>query len=268
MERFRYSKSMGQNFLIDPNIPAKIVKRSGIDRSCSVLEIGPGAGVLTKELCAVAGHVTAVELDKRLVPVLKNILEDFTNVKIIQGDILKLDIKDLMYDTPSDLSYHVCANLPYNITTPVLTVLIEAKIFQSIVVMVQKEVALRICAKPGTPEYSAFTVYTNYFAKPEILFDVPPECFKPRPKVTSSVVRMVTQAGRLQDPKNETAFFRVVRAAFNQRRKTLVNALSTAFNETHSKEEITGIVSKCGLDPRVRGEVLSIDEFIKLTSLL
>jgi len=259
---------MGQNFLIDPNIPVKIVKRSGFDGTCGVLEVGPGIGALTKELCAVAGHVTAVELDARLVPVLERDFANSKNVKIVHGDILKLDIKDLMNDTMKDLTYHVCANIPYNITSPVITILIEAKLFKSIVVMVQKEVAQRICAKPGTPEYGAFTVFTNYFTAPEILFDVSPECFKPRPKVTSSVIRMITQPGRLPDLKSEKEFFRVVRAAFNQRRKTLVNALSAAYKETYSKEEIADIVIKCGFDPRVRGEVLSTGDFMKLTSLL
>jgi len=257
---------MGQNFLTDPNIPVKIVKKSGIDKSCNVLEVGPGIGALTGELCRSAGHVTAVELDKRLVPLLESIFTEYDNISIVQGDILKTDIGELMESTTSGLTNHVCANLPYNITTPAITAFIDSKIFKSITVMVQKEVALRICAKPGSPEYGAFTVYTNYHTSPEILFDVKPECFTPRPNVTSSVVKMMTRTGALPDKERETIFFRVVRAAFNQRRKKLINALHSVFIKTHSKDEIAAIVMKCGFDPNVRGEVLSTEDFIKLSS--
>ena len=268
------SKSMGQNFLVDASIPAKIVRESGIDKSCGVLEVGPGMGALTSELCKAASYVTAVELDKRLVPILCRIFSEQENVSIVQGDILRLNIREVINDTmngsrtpePSTCSYHVCANLPYNITTPAITAFIDSGIFSSITVMVQKEVAQRICAKPGTPEYGAFSVYANYHTKPEIRFDVPPECFVPRPKVTSSVVKMKTRAQRLLDSKDEKAFFRVVRAAFGQRRKTLVNALYAVFEKTHSKEEITKIVEKFGFDVRVRGEVLGIEDFAKLST--
>jgi len=265
---FRFSKSMGQNFLVDPNIPEKIVKRSGLDKMCGVLEVGPGIGALTLELSKAAGHVTAVELDKRLVPLLKNIFKDKTGVSIVQGDILKIDIKSLIEDTMNGFFYHVCANLPYNITTPALTAFIESKMFKTITVMIQKEVALRICAKPGSKEYGAFTVYTNYHTSPEILFDVPPECFMPRPKVTSSVIRMEIKPDRLTNKENEEVFFRVVRAAFNQRRKTLVNAMFSSFSETHSKEKIIEIIEANGFDAKVRGEQLSLDDFIKLSSYI
>jgi len=265
---FKFSKSMGQNFLVDANIPRKIVQQSNVDKSCGVLEVGPGIGALTSELCAVAGHVTAVELDKRLVPILHNIFSDQENVSIIQGDILKLDIKETVNETMPGLSHHVCANLPYNITTPAITAFIDANVFKSITVMVQREVALRMCAKPGTSEYGAFSVYINYHTKPEILFNVPPECFMPRPKVTSSIVRMEVRAERLLDSEKEKMFFRVVRAAFGQRRKTLVNALYSVFDKTHSKEDISKIVAECGFDVRIRGEVLSIDDFIKLSAML
>ena len=263
---FRFSKAMGQNFLVDPNITEKIIKQSGVDTSSGVLEIGPGIGALTMELSKAAGHVTAVELDKRLVPILRGMFADNEKVSIIQGDILNIDIKSLIDETMGGLIYHVCANLPYNITTPALTALIEAKVFKTITIMIQKEVALRICAKPGSKEYGAFTVYTNCHATPEILFDVPPECFVPRPKVTSSVVRMKIKANLLPDKEHEEVFFRVVRAAFNQRRKTLVNAIHSAFSETHSKDKITEIVEDCGFDARVRGEMLSIEDFIRLSS--
>jgi len=260
------SKSMGQNFLIDANIPEKIVKLSGIDKSCGVLEVGPGLGALTFELNRAAGHVTAVELDARLIPVLQATFAEQPNVSIVQGDILKLDIKKLIDDTMPGLNHHVCANLPYNITTPAIAAFIESAAFTSITVMVQKEVALRICAKPGSPDYGAFSVYTNYHAVPEILFDVSPESFTPRPKVVSSVIRMNKRAERLLDTEDEKTCFKVVRAAFGQRRKTLVNALHAVFGEIHSKEAIAAIVTNCGLDARVRGEVLSVEEFVKLSS--
>jgi len=194
--------------------------------------------------------------------------KDDKNISIVQGDILKTDIKKLADDTMSGLTYHVCANLPYNITTPAITAFIESRSFRSITVMIQKEVALRICAKSGSSDYGAFTVYANYHTTPEILFDVPPECFTPRPKVTSSVIKLKTQDKNLLDKESETAFFRVVRAAFSQRRKTLVNALHSVFDKSYSKEEITHFVEKCGFDIRIRGEVLSIDDFIKLSSFI
>jgi len=262
---FKSSKSMGQNFLVDPNIPEKIVKLSGIDNSCGVLEVGPGVGALTKVLCQYAGHVTAVELDKRLIPILTGMFSSKKNVSIIQGDILKTDIRKLCEETMSGIDHHVCANLPYNITTPAISAFIESGVFKSITLMLQKEVAHRICAKPGTSEYGAFTIYSNYHTVPGILFDVFPESFIPRPNVTSTVVRMNIRTDKLLDKKSEEIFFCIVRAAFNQRRKTLANALSSAFSETRTKADITEIVEKCGFDARIRGEVLGIDDFINLS---
>jgi len=260
------SKSMGQNFLIDANVPEKIANLSGIDSTCGVLEVGPGLGALTMALCRAAGHVTAVELDAKLMPILHDIFKGHSNVDLVQGNILKLDIRELLAEKMPGLTHHVCANLPYNITTPAITTFIETGLFETITVMVQKEVAGRICAKPGSPEYGAFTVYTNYHTEPEKLFDVPPECFTPRPKVTSSVVKMRTRQKRLLSTEDEKTYFRVVRAAFGQRRKTLVNALNAAFNETHSKEAIAEIVTNCGFDARIRGEKLSVEEFAKLSA--
>jgi len=260
------SKKMGQNFVIDANIPEKLVRLSGLDKSCGVLEIGAGLGALTLHLSKAADHVTAVELDSRLIPILREALGDCSNVDLLQGDILKLDIGKLAAETMRGTNRHVCANLPYNITTPALTRLIDADVFESVTVMVQKEVAMRICAKPGSPDYGAFSVYINYHTEPEILFDVPPECFMPRPQVTSSVVRMMIRKERLLSGEDENLFFRVVRAAFGQRRKTLVNAVFAVFGSTHSKEAITGIVESCGFDARVRGEALNVAEFIRLSS--
>jgi len=265
---FKFSKSMGQNFLVDANIPEKIVSQSGIDESCGVLEVGPGLGALTSALSRAAGFVTSVELDKRLVPILIDNFSEHPNVKIVRGDILKLDIKELIDENMNGLEHHVCANLPYNITTPVITAFIESDAFKSITVMVQKEVAQRICAKPGSPEYGAFTVYINYHSVPKILFNVSPECFTPRPKVTSSVVKMEIMTGRISDKEEEMFFFRVVRAAFGQRRKTLVNALYSEFNNLYSKYEIAEIIENCGFDNRVRGEMLSINDFINLSSYI
>ena len=265
---FKFSKSMGQNFLIDANIPRKIVRQSMLDKSCGVLEVGPGIGALTSELCSVAGHVTAVELDKRLIPILHNIFNDHENVSIVQGDILKLNLNETVEKTMPGFTYHVCANLPYNITTPAITTFIDSSIFKTITVMVQREVALRICAEAGTSDYGAFSVYANYHTKPEILFNVPPECFMPRPKVMSSIIRMEMRDTKLLDSESEKRFFRVVKAAFGQRRKTLVNAIYSVFEKTHSKDEIAEIVTACGFDVRVRGEVLGIDDFIKLSRAL
>ena len=284
--KLKPQKALGQNFLIDKNIPDKIVKLSGIDKSCVVLEIGPGLGALTVPLAKAAKHVTTVELDKFLFSELKEILTAYQNVTLLQGDILKLDVSKLIKETlyadgqhadhlhadhlHADHLHaetlHVCANLPYNITTPVITKLIETGKFDFITVMIQKEVAQRICAKPGTAEYGAFTVFANYHTTPQILFDVPPECFNPRPKVTSTVVKMALCKERLLEPEDEKLFFRVVRAAFGQRRKTLVNALHAVFESTHSKDDITKVITNCGFDAKIRGEKLDIEEFIKLSN--
>jgi len=267
-EKIKLIKSMGQNFLIDPNISVKIVSRSGIDGSSGVLEVGPGAGALTKELVKTAKHVTAVELDKRLIPSLTDMFSGFDNIDIIRGDILKLDIAEIINERMPGLIYHVCANLPYNITTPAITAFIKAGIFNTVTVMVQKEVALRICAKPGTSQYGAFTVFANYHSKPEILFDVSPECFTPRPKITSSVINMVIRKEKPLTDNEERVFFRIVRAAFEQRRKTLVNSLHASFSGVPSKEKLTEIIAACGFDTRIRGEALNIEEFILLTENL
>ena len=261
---FKFSKALGQNFLIASWVPEQIARECLADEDSGVLEIGPGVGCLTKELSAVSGKVCAVELDKRLPDVLAESLYDCDNVEIICGDILKLDISDLVSSRFSGLTPRVCANLPYNITTPVLSKLIDSGCFESITVMIQREVAQRICALPGTPEYGAFSVYVNYYTEPEILFDVPPDCFLPRPKVTSSVIRMVKRSSPPAEVSDEKLFFRVVKAAFSQRRKTLLNALSSSFSNI-KKEDLGKIIEECGFDIRIRGEVLSIEEFAALT---
>ena len=260
------SRMKGQNFLIDANIPEKIVRLSGLNESCGVIEVGPGLGALTAALSRTAGYVTAVEIDGQLIPVLSDLFRERKNVCLVRGDILKIDLRELANEKMPGLTYHICANLPYNITSPAITGFIQAEIFKTITVMVQREVARRICAEPKTPEYGAFTVYTNYHTKPQILFDVPPECFMPRPKICSSVLKMETRTERLADAADEEVFFRVVRAAFSQRRKTLVNALFSVFGNSYDKQEIIGILESCGLTSLVRGETLDIEKFIDIAA--
>lgn len=264
---FHFSKALGQNFLIAPWVPQRIAEESGVNKKSGVLEIGPGVGCLTMQLSLRAGRVAAVELDKRLLPVLSETLAEYGNVDIINGDIMKLDLASVVSEKFSGLSPAVCANLPYNITSPVLTRLIDSGLFSDITVMIQKEVAQRICARPGTADYGAFSVYANFHAVPEILFDVSPACFEPQPKVTSSVIKLHM---REKPPAecNESLFFKIVRASFAQRRKTLLNGLSSAFGSELSKDELAEAIVSCGLDARVRGETMGIEEFARLTDEL
>lgn len=218
---FRFSKSKGQNFLIAPWVPQRIAEESGVDGSCGVLEVGPGIGPLTQQLCLRAGRVAAVEVDRTLAPILAETLGEFSNLHILWQDILKVDIPALVQAELPGLRPMACANLPYYITSPVLTALLEARCFSSVTVMVQKEVAQRMAAAPGSRDYSAFTVFCNYYAQPELLFDVPPSCFLPQPKVTSSVIRLNVRQAPPYPVADEELFFRVVRASFAQRRKQL-----------------------------------------------
>ena len=266
---FRFSKSMGQNFLIEDWVPRRIARECGADRSCGVLEIGPGIGCLTKELCAVAGRVVSVELDRALLPVLGETLAGEENFTLVPGDILKLDIPALVQEHFRGLRPMVCANLPYNITTPVLRALVEAKRFEAITVMVQREAALRLAAKPGTGDYGALSVYMQYHTQPEILFDVPPECFLPAPKVTSSVIRcQVRREPAVRPACGEEFFFRTVKAAFVLRRKTLCNSLCTAFGSPLGKDGVAAAITRCGLSPTVRGEALGMEDFAALADCL
>jgi 16S rRNA (adenine1518-N6/adenine1519-N6)-dimethyltransferase len=265
---FRFSKSMGQNFLIDGSIPERIASGAGIDGAFGVLEIGPGIGALTSALSRRAGKVLAVELDHRLLPLLRETLADFPNVAVKSGDIMKLDIGQTVREELSGLRYAVCANLPYNITTPVLTALIEAGIFETITVMVQREVALRMCAAPGTADYGAFSVYIRYHSEPDILFDVSPVSFVPQPKVTSSVITLKIRTSPPPGVDDEAMFFRVVRASFAQRRKTLVNSLESALGGKLSKEDLKQLVSDCGFNPMTRGETQDIAGFAAIARRL
>ena len=264
---FRFSKAMGQNFLIASWVPERIALEAGIDEGTGVLEVGPGVGCLTHELAQYAGRVLAVELDERLRPVLRETLADCENAEVIFGDVLKQDLPALVKEHFPGLRPVVCANLPYNVTSPLLTAFLEAGCFETVTVMIQREVARRLCAKPGTADYGAFTVFTQWHAEPEIPFDVSPGCFLPAPKVTSSVVRLTVRKAPPVEVISEKRFFAVVRAAFNQRRKTLLNALSSGLNG-FTKEQIAQAISDCGLDEKVRGETLGIAEFARLSDRL
>ena len=261
---FRTSKSKGQNFLIQSWVPREIVEAAGIDETCGVLEVGPGVGPLTQSLCENAGKVVAVEVDTSLRPILRETLSGWDNYTLIFGDILKTDIPTLVKDSFPGLRPMACANLPYYITSPVLSALLEAKCFEAVTVMVQKEVARRICPSPGTGDYSAFSLFCQFYAEPEILFDVPPDCFFPAPKVTSSVITLRCRTAPPCHIADEALFFRVVRASFSQRRKTLVNGLASGFPQL-SKAELTQCILDAGFPEKLRGETLDIPGFAKIT---
>ena len=264
---FRFSKALGQNFIIDPAVPYEMARLSGADAGTGVLEIGPGIGPLTQELCRVSGKVSSVELDKALYPVLAETMAEFDNFHLIGGDIMKLDIPALVREEFPSLRPIVCANLPYNITSPVLTALVKAKCFTSITVLVQKEVAERIAAKPGTADYGAFSLFMQFYTEPQKCFDVPGSSFVPPPKVTSSVLHCkVAEQPRVQ-VMSEEHFHRTVRAAFALRRKTLINSLQTGFSQL-SKEQLAEAVRSVGFAENVRGEQLSLDEFARLSDAL
>ena len=264
---FRFSKSMGQNFLIQSWVPEDIAHASGAAPGKGVLEVGPGIGPLTHQLALRADKVVSVELDKALYPILAETMAEHSNFELVSGDILKVDIPALVREKFDGLDAIACANLPYNITTPAITALLEAGCFSAVTVMIQREVARRICAAPGTADYGAFSLYCQYHANCELLFDVPPECFIPAPKVTSSVLRMVPRPApaEVDDPEH---FFKVVKAAFAQRRKTLLNGLTTAFGSRLSKEDLADVLSVCGLPADIRGERLGIPEFARLSKEL
>ena len=260
---FRFSKSMGQNFLTAAWVPEDIAEAAEIDERTGVLEVGPGIGCLTEQLSMRAGRVLAVELDKALKPVLEETLSGRDNVEIIFDDVLKLELASLVDEKLAGMRHVVCANLPYNVTSPLITAFLEAGCFDTVTVMIQREVARRICAKPATSDYGAFTVLVNWYAEPELLFDVQPHCFIPQPKVTSSVIRLRMRQTPPAEVKSRDMFFRVVRAAFGMRRKTLANALAAGFGE-FSKETVGKIIADCGFDPKIRGETLEIGDFAKI----
>ena len=263
---FHFSKAKGQNFLTQRWVPQRIAQEAGIDRSTGVLEIGPGFGPLTQELCLRAGRVTAIELDTTLRPVLAETVGEFDNLTIHFADAMKMDLPALVQAEFPGLTPAACANLPYYITSPVLTRLLESRCFSAVTVMVQKEVARRICAAPGTADYSAFSILCQYHAAPELLFDVPASCFIPQPKVTSAVVCLRTRPAPA-DIRDEVLFFRTVRASFAQRRKTLVNGLASGFPQL-TKAELTDVLAACGLPANVRGETLGLEGFAALSNAI
>lgn len=262
---FHFSKAKGQNFLIAPWVPESIAGAAGVREDVGVLEIGPGVGPLTQQLALRAGKVCAVEVDERLKPILEITLEGCGNVELVWGDVLKLDIPALVKEKFPGLRPVACANLPYYITSPILTALLEAECFQAVTVMVQKEVAQRIAARPGTAEYGAFSVFCQYYAEPELLFDVPAHCFVPQPKVTSAVVTLRVRQARPWDIHDEQLFFRVVRASFAMRRKKLSNGLASGFPEL-GKAGAEAVLAACGFPENVRGETLGIPEFGAITN--
>ena len=263
---FRFAKSLGQNFLIEGWVAEDIAAASGADEHTGVLEIGPGIGPLTAELAQRAGKVVAVELDRALLPVLAETMAPYPNVEVVPGDVLKLDLTAIAAEKFQGLTPIVCANLPYNVTSPILEKLVESPCFTAFTVMIQREVARRLCAPQGSSEGGSFSLFLQYYMKPELLFDVPPEKFLPAPKVTSAVVRMMVQHPPA-DIGDEAFFFQVVRAAFAQRRKTLLNSLSSALGGW-SKGEILSAMDACGLPADIRGERLGIPEFAALADAL
>ena len=264
---FHFSKAKGQNFLIARWVPERIAEETGVDSTVGALEIGPGIGPLTQQLALRAGKVFAVELDKRLEPILDATVGEFSNLEIVWDDILKQNISALVAENFVGLRPMACANLPYYITSPILTALLEAECFEAVTVMVQKEVALRICAKPGTADYSAFTIFCQYYAQPEILFDVPAHCFLPQPKVTSAVVKLNIRKERPWEILDQDTFFRTVRASFAMRRKKLQNGLAAGFPDL-GKEGAGAVIAECGFDENVRGETLDIAGFAKIANAI
>lgn len=267
--KFVFQKKFGQNFLIDTHVLDKIVQAAEITKEDFVLEIGPGIGTLTQYLCENAREVVAVEIDRMLIPILEDTLSEYDNVSIINSDILKLDINALVQERNQGRPIKVVANLPYYITTPIIMDLFERQLpLINITVMVQREVADRMQASPGTKDYGALSLAVQYYAKPYIAANVPPNCFMPRPNVGSAVIKLTTHEKPIIDVKDERLMFRLIRASFNQRRKTLVNGLNNSPELSFSKEEIQQALEQIGMIENIRGEALSLEQFAKLTNAL
>jgi len=265
--QFAFQKRFGQNFLIDAHVLEKIVNAAGITKDDCVLEIGPGIGTMTQYLAESAGQVIAVEIDTNLLPILADTLKDYSNVKVINQDILKVDINELVKEYNNGRPIKVVANLPYYITTPIIMGLFESNVpIDNITVMVQKEVADRMQVGPGSKDYGALSLAVQYYASPYIVANVPPNCFIPRPNVGSAVIRLT----RYQEPpvqvKDPKLMFKLIRASFNQRRKTLQNGLNNSPEISFSKEEITKAIESLGVSPSVRGEALSLEQFAQLAN--
>ncbi len=266
---FHFRKKFGQNFLIDPHVLDKIIEAAGIGKEDFVLEIGPGIGTLTQYLCEHAGKVLAVEIDPKLIPILQETLSGYDNIEIIHGDILKQDIQGIADRYNGGRPVKVVANLPYYITTPIIMELFESHVpLANVTVMVQKEVAERMQAQPGTKEYGALSLAVQYYARPYLAANVPPNCFMPRPAVGSAVIRLDCLSRTPVAVKDEKLMFRLIRASFNQRRKTLQNGLTNSSGLDFSKEEIRQAIQAVGLDPAIRGERLGLEQFAALADEL
>lgn len=267
--QFRFSKSLGQNFLIDGNVVRKIVDLAEINQEDNIIEIGPGIGTLTQILCERAKKVVAVEIDRKLIPILHDNLKEYDNFKIFHGDILKINIEKLIKEEFNGKSVKVVANLPYYVTTPIVISLLEQKHnIHSITIMIQKEVAQRMNASPGTKDYGALTVAVKYYSSPKIGFTVAHQCFMPQPKVDSAVLRLDILDSPTVDIKNEKIFFDLVRAAFSQRRKTLINSLVNSGSFNLNKESAKELLIKIGLSENQRGETLTISQFAELANAI
>lgn len=267
---FIFQKRYGQNFLIDTRVLEKIIAASGITKDDMVLEVGPGIGTMTQYLCESARKVIAVEIDKNLIPILENdTLSEYDNVTVINEDILKLDINELVARENDGKPIKVVANLPYYITTPIIMGLFESHVpIESITIMVQKEVADRMQCGPGTKDYGALSLAVQYYAKPEVIANVPPNCFMPRPNVGSAVIRLTRHEEVPVKVKDEKLMFKLIRAAFNQRRKTLQNSINNSSELSLSKEQVVSALDSMGLSQTIRGEALSLEQFAGLANLL
>lgn len=266
---FSFQKKYGQNFLIDTHVLDKIIRAAKISSDDFVLEIGPGIGTMTQYLAEAAREVAVVEIDDKLIPILEETLKEYENVTIIHGDILKVDIEGLVQEKNQGRPVKVVANLPYYITTPIIMGLLEGSAsVDSITVMVQKEVADRMKVGPGTKDYGALSLAVQYYARPEIVANVPPNCFIPRPKVGSAVIRLTRHQTPPVQVQDEDFLFRIIRASFNQRRKTLVNSLNNSPELQLTKEQVTKALEQMGLPAAVRGETLTLEQFAELTELL
>ncbi len=266
---FNFQKKFGQNFLIDTRVLDRIINAAEITKEDFVLEIGPGIGTMTQYLCERAKEVAAVEIDRNLIPILSDTLSEYQNVEVWNEDILKVDLNRLALEKNQGRPIKVVANLPYYITTPIIMRLFESHVpVESITVMVQKEVAERMQAKPGTKDYGALSLAVQYYAKPEVVAYVPPNCFIPRPKVGSAVICLTRHEEKIVQAEDEDFMFRIIRASFNQRRKTLVNALNNAPSLPLEKEQIVTTLEEMGLHPNIRGEALTLEQFAQLSNQL
>ncbi len=260
---FSFSKGLGQNFLVNPSVCPRMAELSGADEGVGVIEIGPGIGVLTQELCELADKVVAIEIDKRLIPVLAETLGEYDNLKVINRDVMELDLNRLIDEEFPGMKVVVCANLPYYITSPVIMKLLEDKLpIESITVMVQKEAAQRICAGVGTRQCGAVTAAVNFYSRPELLFNVSAGSFMPAPKVDSAVIRLDVYSEPVYRVSDEKKFFAVVKAAFAQRRKTILNSISSSLGL--EKQTVNELLLECNIDPRLRAEKLSMDDFVNI----